>query len=334
MADGGWQMADGGWQMADEGGNSDRSSSASVRVPLIVIVGPTAAGKTALSVRLAAALGGEIISADSRQIYRGMDIGAAKATAAERGRVPHHLLDIVDPDRALTLAEYQTMAYTLIAEIHARGQVPFLVGGAGQYVRAVIEGWGIPKVAPQPALRAELETQAAAAGSEALHARLAAWDPTAAARIDHRNVRRVIRALEVCLVSGRPITELQRKTPPPYRILQIGVTRPRPELYARIDARVDRMIADGLVAEVERLAAAGYDWQLPAMSGLGYRQIGQHLRGEISLDEAIALIKRQTRRFVRQQYTWFSLDDPVIRWVDPGETPFEAVLALAHDFLA
>ena len=287
---------------------------------LVVIIGPTAAGKTVLSIELAAASGGEIVSADSRQVYRGMDIGTAKATAGERARVPHHLLDVVDPDQVLTLAEYQRLAYAAIAGIHARGRLPFLVGGTGQYVRAVIEGWSIPAIAPQPEVRAELAAWANTAGAEALHRRLAALDPAAAARIDHRNVRRVIRALEVCLVSGKPISELQRKAPPPYRIVQIGVTRPRPELYARIDARVDRMIEAGLVDEVRRLAAAGCGWDLPAMTGLGYRQIGQHLCGQISLDQAIALIKKDTRRFVQQQYNWFRPDDPGIEWVDPSST--------------
>lgn len=285
---------------------------------VVAVVGPTAAGKTALSLALAQALGGEIVSADSRQIYRGMDIGTAKATAEEQARAPHHLLDIVDPDQILTLAEYQRLAYAAIADIHARGRLPLLVGGTGQYVRAVLEGWRIPEVAPQPDLRAALEAEAAVHGAEALHARLAALDPIAAGRIDPRNVRRVIRALEVCLATGRPISELQTKSPPPYVVAQIGVTRPRPELYARIDARVERMIAAGLVDEVRCLADAGYDWDLPAMTGLGYRQIGQYLRGEITLDEAIALIKRGTRRFVQQQYNWFRPGDPAIRWVDPG----------------
>ncbi len=304
----------------DEGASAGLGlSSLVVRHPsIIVIVGPTAAGKTALSIELAQALGGEIISADSRQIYRGMDIGTAKATPAERAAVPHHLLDVVAPDQVLTLAEYQQMAYAAIDAILARSRLPFLVGGTGQYVHAVVEGWSIPAVAPQPELRVELEAKAQAAGADALHAWLARLDPAAAARIDHRNVRRVIRALEVCLTTGRPITELQQKTPPPYRILQIGVTRPRPDLYARIDARVDRMIAMGLVAEVRGLADAGYDWHLPAMTGLGYRQIGQYLRGEVTLDEAAALIKKGTRRFVQQQYNWFGLADPEIRWVDPG----------------
>ncbi len=288
---------------------------------LIVIVGPTAAGKTALSIPLAEALGGEIVSADSRQIYQGMDIGTAKATPAERSRVPHHLLDIVRPDQVLSVTEYQRLAYAAIDDILRRGRLPFLVGGTGQYVHAVIEGWTIPAVAPQPELRRVLLAQAEAEGAEALHRRLAALDPLAAARIDYRNVRRVVRALEVCLATGRPISAQQRKQPPAYRILQLGVTRPRPELFARVDARVEQMIAAGLVEEVQRLSAAGYGWDLPAMSGIGYRQIGQYLRGEITLAEAVAQIKRQTRRFIHQQNTWFRPDDPAIRWLHPDQTP-------------
>ena len=297
------------------------------RLPLIVIVGPTAAGKTALSLELAEAVGGEIISADSRQIYRGMDIGTAKASPAERARIPHHLLDIVEPDQALTLAEYQHLAYMAIAAVYARGKRPLLVGGTGQYIHAVVEGWRIPAVEPQEELRAALEAEAARTGSVALHTRLAVIDPVAAARIDYRNVRRVIRALEVCLVTGQPISELQRKDPPPYPILQIGVMRPRPDLYARIDDRVDQMLAAGLITEVQRLIAAGYGWHLPAMSGLGYREIGQHLAGEISLAEAAALIKKHTRRLVHQQSTWFRADDPAIRWFDLTQITVSALLA-------
>jgi len=302
--------------------------------PLIVIVGPTAAGKTALSIELAAALGGEIVSADSRQIYRGMDIGAAKATPAEQSRVPHHLLDIVAPDQVLSVTEYQRLAYAAIDAILARGRTPFVVGGSGQYIHAVVEGWNIPAVAPQPELRAALFAEAEREGSAALHGRLAALDPLAAARIDHRNVRRVIRALEVCLAAGRPISELQHRTPPPYRILQIGVTRPRPELFARVDARVDRMLADGLVAEVMRLLAAGYHRDLPALSGIGYRQIVQFLMGELSLAEAVALIKKQTRRFIHQQATWFRPDDPAIRWFDPGRAALAGLQAEISAWLA
>jgi tRNA dimethylallyltransferase len=300
---------------------------------MVVVAGPTAAGKTDLAIALAEVLGGEIVSADSRQIYRRMDIGTAKATPEQRARVPHHLLDVVDPDQVLTLAEYQRLALDAIADIQARGALPLLVGGSGQYVRAVAEGWQIPKVAPDPALRTALEAEAAAAGAEALHTRLAALDPLAAARIDHRNLRRVIRALEVCLATGRPITEIQSRLPLPWRVMWIGVTRPRADLYRRIDARVEEMVARGLVEEVRRLAECGYGWELPAMTGLGYRQIGAHLRGEIELREAIALIEKATHRFVQQQYNWFRLDDPAIKWVDPGAMATSDIVRVLLDFL-
>ncbi|MBE2235990.1 MAG: tRNA (adenosine(37)-N6)-dimethylallyltransferase MiaA [Anaerolinea sp.] len=294
---------------------------------LIAIVGPTAVGKTAISLRLAGDLDGEIISADSRQIYRGLDIGTDKASPAQQAQVPHHLLDVVAPDQVLTLAQYQRAAYAAIDEIHARGRQPLLVGGTGLYVRAVLEGLGIPEVAPDEPLRLELEAYAASHGSLALHARLAALDPTAAAAIDQRNVRRVIRALEVCLVAGRPISELQTAAPPPYRLLRIGLTRPREALYARIDQRVDEMMARGLLAETQRLLDAGYAPQLPALTGLGYRQMIQYLHGELDYDAAVATIKQQTHRFVRQQSTWFRLDAPQIAWFDLQEVGYEAVLA-------
>jgi tRNA dimethylallyltransferase len=284
--------------------------------PLIVIVGPTAVGKTRLALRLAQEFGGEIISADSRQVYRGMDIGTAKPTLEERHRVPHHLIDLVAPDEAFTLAQYQELAYDAIGDVLVRGKLSFLVGGTGQYVRAVVEGWGIPRVPPNEGLRAELYRQAEIEGEEALHARLQEVDPAAAERIDSRNVRRVVRALEVYLETGQPISELQCEKPPPYRILQIGLTMERQELYQRIDERVDRMVEEGLVEEVRGLVEQGYSYDLPSMSGLGYQQIGMYLRGEVSLEEAVQLIKRHTRRFVRHQYNWFRLDDAAIRWFD------------------
>lgn len=279
--------------------------------PLVVIVGPTAVGKTAVSLHLAEALGGEIVSADSRQVYRGMDIGTAKATPDECARVPHHLIDVVDPDETLTLAEFQRLAYAAIDDILARGRLPLLVGGSGQYVRAVVEGWGVPEVAPQERLRAALELLS----SDELARWLAVLDPVAARRIDRRNRRRVIRALEVTLVTGRPISAQQRKSPPPYRILRVGLTLARPSLYQRIDARVERMMERGLLDETRRLAER-YGWDVPAMSGLGYGQLGAYLRGEMALDEAVAAIKRETRRFVRQQANWFKPDDPAIHWFD------------------
>jgi tRNA dimethylallyltransferase len=298
-----------------------------------VIVGPTAVGKTALSLRLGHLLDAEVVSADSRQVYRGMDIGTAKPTSEERGLVPHHLVDVVDPDEPFGLAQYQTMAYVAIDDILARGRLPLLVGGSGQYVWAVVEGWGIPRVPPDQALRDELYRQAEMQGAEVLHARLRALDPIAAERIDSRNVRRVIRALEVCLRTGKRISDLQRRRPPPYRILQIGLTMPRQSLYRRIDERVDRMLAVGLVAEVQSLVARGYDYALPSMSGLGYRQIGDYLRGEISLDEAVRLIKRETRRFVRQQYNWFRLDDGRIHWFDVEVTSPEEIEMAVQEFV-
>ena len=302
--------------------------------PLIAIVGPTGIGKTTLGIALAQTFAGEIISADSRQIYREMNIGTAKPTPAERAAAPHHLVDIVPPDAVLTLAEFQERAFATIADIHARGKLPLLVGGTGQWVKAVIEGWGIPRVPPDPALRARLQAEADAIGAEAFHAKLAAVDPAAAAKLDFRNVRRVIRALEVYLKTGIPISKHQQKTPPPYRILQIGLTMPREQLYRRIDARIEAMMAAGFLAEVESLLERGYGLNLPSMSGLGYRQLGRHLRGEISLAEAVALTKKETRRFIRQQYNWFRLDDPAIRWIDVSvEDAISVAAALCADFL-
>ncbi len=294
---------------------------------LLAIVGPTAVGKTTISLQLASELGGEIVSADSRQIYRGLDIGTDKASPAQQAQIPHHLLDVVDPDQVLTLAEYQRVAYAAIDGIHGRGGLPLLVGGTGLYVRAVLDGLGIPETPPDEALRAELESYAAEQGAAALHARLAALDPVAAGRIDYRNVRRVVRAMEVCLVTGQPISQLQTAAPPPYRIVRIGLTRPRDALFARIDQRVDEMLARGLLAETQRLLDYGYFPQLPALTGLGYRQMIQFLLGETSYDEAVAAIKQQTRRFVRQQYTWFRLDDSRIAWFDLEEVGISEILA-------
>jgi tRNA dimethylallyltransferase len=279
--------------------------------PLIVILGPTAVGKTWVSLQLAEALDGEIVSADSRQVYREMDIGTAKATPVQRAQVPHHLIDVVGPDETLTLAQFQRLAYSAIDGILSRARLPFLVGGSGQYVRAVVEGWSVPEVAPQERLRAALD---ALDGDE-----LARWlevlDPVAAGRIDRRNRRRMIRALEVTLVTGRPISAQQGKSPPPYRILQVGLALARPLLYERLDARVDRMMAAGLLEETRRLAER-YGWDVPAMSGLGYAQLGAYLRGEMALEESVAEIKRETRRFVRHQSNWFKRNDPKIHWFD------------------
>jgi len=298
---------------------------------VLVIVGPTAVGKTALSIRLGQAFGGEVISADSRQVYRYMDIGTAKPTKAEQAALRHHLIDVIEPDGEITLAHYQRLAAQAIDDVWARGKLPMLVGGTGLYVRALLEGWTVPKVPPNKALRARLLQEADRDGHEALHARLAAVDPATAEKIDARNVRRVIRALEVYSETGTPISALQQKRPPDYRLLKIGLTRPRPALYARIDARIDRMMEQGLVKEVGWLVDQGYGYDLPAMSGLGYQQIGRYLRGEVSLDEATALIKRQTRRFVRQQYNWFRLSDASIHWLDMDDLNESNAIEMVRD---
>jgi tRNA dimethylallyltransferase len=285
--------------------------------PLVALVGPTAVGKTELSLRLCEQNGGEVVSADSRQIYRGMDIGTAKATAAEQARVPHHLLDVRDPDQVLTLAEYQQHAYAAIDAIHRRGRVPFLVGGSALYVRAVTAGLRIPEAPPNPQLRAALEADLARDGLPALAARLGAIDPLTAGQIDLRNPRRVLRALEIVLITGHPKAALEGAEPPPYRILTVALTRERSALHRRIDARVEQMVAGGLVAETQRLLAAGYTPTLPAMTSLGYREIIAYLAGELELAEAITRIQIETHRFVRHQMTWFRKMAGLV-WFDLG----------------
>jgi tRNA dimethylallyltransferase len=273
-----------------------------------------------MAVQLAERLNGEIVSADSRYLYRHMDIGTAKPSAADRARVPHHLIDVTDPDQAWSLSQYQTAAFRAIADVHARGKLPLLVGGTGQYVKAVVEGWQPPPGAQDDGnLRAELQKRLGSEGLDALVAQLRALDPASAREIDTLNPRRVVRALEVVLATGRSFVAQRRRLPPPLAITVVGLTLPRPMLYARIDARVDAMIQLGLVAEVEALVARGYGWDLPAMSAIGYRQIGAHLRGELSLAEAVAQIKRDTRVFVRRQTNWFKPDDPTLLWFDVSQ---------------
>ena len=300
--------------------------------PLIVILGPTAVGKTSLSLDLAARFNGEIVGADSRQIYQGMDIGTAKPSAEEQARVPHHLVDIQPPDKQMALATYQQMAFSVIDEIHRRGRVPFLVGGSALYLRAVTEGLQIPEVAPNPALRSELEGFAHENGRAALHARLQASDPVAAAQIHPNNLRRVIRALEIVQTTGRRKSDLEAATPPPYRILKIGLDLPRPLLHERIDQRVHDMVEAGLVEEMASLLAAGYSADLPALSSLGYQEIAAYLHGDITLAAAVERIQIETHRFVRHQYTWFRRI-PDIHWFDTTEYPRPAIQKLVADFL-
>jgi tRNA dimethylallyltransferase len=276
------------------------------RTPLLAVVGPTAVGKTALAIGLAQRLGGEVVSADSRQVYRGMDIGTAKPTPAERAAAPHHLLDVAEPDDEFSLATYQDLASAAIHDISGRGKLPILVGGTGQYLAAVLQGWQLPRVAPDPALRARLEAEAAEHGAEALHARLARVDPAAAASIMASNVRRVVRALEVYELTGQPISTQRAVQAPPYHARTLWLTLPAPALYERIDLRVDAMVTGGLVDEVRGLVARGYGWELPAMSSLGYREFRAYLAGESTLEEAVQRLKYNTHAFARRQKGWFA----------------------------
>ena len=289
------------------------------KLPLIVIVGPTAVGKTSVSIDLAERLDGEIVSADSRLLYRGMDIGTAKPTQEEMRDVPHHLIDMAEPDETWSLAVYQRNAYRVIDEIHARGKSPFLVGGTGQYVRAIIEGWQIPPQAPDYGLREALNRWAEEIGAEGFHRRLEVLDSEAAENIDYRNVRRVVRAIEVILRTGERFSDLRRKQECPYNPIILGIHRTREELYQRIDQRIDLMLEAGLVEEVSGLLEAGFAPELPTMSAIGYGEIIQYLQGKIPYEEAVALIKRNTRIFVRRQANWFKPDDPRIQWFDVND---------------
>lgn len=288
--------------------------SQEVEFPLVVICGPTAVGKTAAATELAERVGGEIVAADSRTIYRQMDIGTAKPTPEQRARVRHHLLDVANPDEIITVAVYRRMARAAIQEIRARRKTPILVGGTGLYIRAVVDGFTIPEVPPDPSLRQHLEEVERHAPG-ALHARLSAADPVAAARIHPRNVRRLIRALEVFEHTGRPISTQQRRADPVGRIVQIGLTVNRGALYRHIDERVDAQIAAGLIHEVRNLLARGHDPSLPALQGLGYKEIIEYLGGKVTLEEATRRLKRNTRRYAKRQYTWFRRDAR-IRWLE------------------
>jgi tRNA dimethylallyltransferase len=286
--------------------------------PLVVLTGPTAVGKTEASIQLAERLQGEIVSADSRLFYRGMDIGTAKPTPDELMRVPHHLIDIASPGEVWSLALYQEAARQAMDGIHARRHLPLLVGGTGQYVRCVYQGWQMPAVEPNPHLREILNSWGEQIGPEGLHARLAAIDPDAAAHMEPRNLRRSVRALEVILTTGRRFSEQRQSGESPYRLLLLGITRPRDELFARVDARIDAMLASGWLEEVQSLLDQGYDPSLPAFSAIGYRELAAVLQRRSTLGEAVMLIKRQTRIFVRRQANWFKLSDPNIHWFDAG----------------
>lgn len=287
--------------------------------PLILIVGPTAVGKTELAIQLAEQLNGEIISADSRLFYRGMDIGTAKPSRVELARVPHHLIDIANPDETLSLAMFQQKARDTIADIHTRNLLPFLVGGTGQYIRAVTQGWTTPEVKPDEKLRGALEKMKEQRGLEWLHDGLRTLDPESAEKIDARNYRRTIRALEVILTTGKKFSEQRGQSDSPYHLITVGLIRPRVEIYQRVDERIDLMFANGFIDEVKGLLEKGYSPTLPGMSAIGYRECVSVIKGELTTEQAKAEMKRITRVFVRRQANWFKESDPQIRWFHPNE---------------
>jgi tRNA dimethylallyltransferase len=270
---------------------------------LIVVAGPTGVGKTMLGVELAKRFGGEVINADSRYLYRGFNIGTAKPSADEQQGMPHHLIDILDPVDDFSLARYQELTNAAIEDVLQRGRLPLLVGGTPLYVNAVIEGWKIPKVPPQPEIRQRLEREADVEGVEAFSARLAEIDPVAAER-SGVNLRRIIRALEIFEVTGERMSDLEGKGPRPYQTLELGLSLSRPLLHDRLDRRVDDQVRLGLVEEVANLLEAGVPRDAPAMSSIGYRQLLPYLDGEQTLDETIAQLKHDTHRYVRHQETW------------------------------
>ena len=301
---------------------------------IVAIIGATATGKSDLAIQVAEWFRGEVVSVDSRLIYRGMDIGTAKPTRAERARVPHHLIDVVEPDETWSVARFQSAVSALIPEIVARDRLPILVGGTGQYMRAILQGWRPP---PRPAdrrIRARLEAEVEAGRGGELVERLKRVDPSSAETIDLRNPRRVIRALEIYEATGVPASQQRGRSPTPFRATCVGLTLPRPELYERIDARIDRMIEAGLVDEVRGLLAQGFSRASPSMSAIGYREIAAHLEGAMTLEEAVRRMRQATRLFVRRQANWFRATDPSICWFTPAEGYEAGVVEWLHGELS
>jgi len=302
--------------------------------PLIVIVGPTAVGKTQTAISLAQRLDGEIISADSRLFYRGMDIGTAKPSVEERGGIPHHLIDVAEPADTWSLAAFQAKAVEIIQEIQGRKKLPFLVGGTGQYIHAVVDGWVIPAQEADLRLRSVLELWAKEIGADGLFRKLRIIDPEAASHIEYQNIRRTVRALEVIFLTGKKFSAQRTKGGTLYNVLMVGLNRPRSELYERIDLRIDNMISSGLVEETRKLLTEGYSPNLPAMTAIGYREAVGYLQGTLTRDEAVTLMKRATRQFVRRQANWFKETDPQINWFNMDDKVADRVEKLIREYLS
>ena len=309
-----------------------KMSQQTTKIPVIFIVGPTASGKTDAGIRLAKAIDGEIVSADSRYLYRGMDIGTAKPTMDERQGIPHWLIDVADPDETWSLSLFCKAADEAIRDIYSRGKRPVLVGGTGQYVRAILDGWDIPEGEPDHRLRNVLERWGREIGAEELHRKLACIDPEAAEKIEWQNMRRTVRAMEVIFMSGKKFSAQRTTKEPLYKALIFGMKRDRSVLYQRIDLRVDRMLERGLVEETAALLSKGYSPSLPSMSAIGYKEVCDYLSNKTSLEEAAQLIKFRTHNYVRRQANWFKASDPAINWIDPNEIDSPETLKIIGEF--
>ncbi len=286
--------------------------------PLAAIVGPTASGKSELALAVARRLPVEILVADSRQVYRGMDVGTAKPSRADQAAVRHHLLDLVSPDEPFTVAQWVAAAQSAVDDTAGRGGWPMLVGGTGLYITALVDGFDFASQAWSPEIREQIAAELETSGLAALAARLADLDPETAARTDPRNPRRVLRALERALAGG--VGERPRREPYPGRLALVGLARPREVLYRRIDERAAAIFASGLLDEVRGLLDAGYGQELTPMTGHGYREAARHLVGEWSLDEAIARTARRTRQYAKRQLSWFRRDTRIV-WLPAGDGP-------------
>ena len=281
---------------------------------LLMLVGPTGSGKSSLAIQLALALDTDIISADSRYLYRQLNIGTAKPTPGELSRVRHHMVDCADLDSPWSIGEYKSSVEKIIPELNSNSKIPLMVGGTGQYIRAFSQNWQIPEIEPDNHLRVVLEKIGEEIGFEKMYENLAVIDPEAAKFIDHRNYRRTIRALEVFLSTGKRFSELRTKGESRFDLLILGLAWERQELYERIDERIEKMLEEGFIQEVEGLLAAGYRENLDRMGVIGYSELTSYLDGLISLEEAVALIKRNTRKYVRRQANWFKPNNPEITW--------------------
>lgn len=305
----------------------------SAKPKIVVLCGPTGIGKTAVGLELSEKFGGEIVGADSMQVYRHMDIGTAKPTPAERRRVAHHMVDVADPDEDFDAVLFSKQARAAIAQVIRRGRVPFVVGGTGLYIKALLHGL-FQSESVDPAIRDRLKQEAAQNGGAALYERLQKIDPGTADRLHPNDSFRIIRALETVESTGKAISELHQQhgfADDPFNALKIGLQMDRPKLYERIDRRVDLMIAAGLVQEVEKLLAAGYGAELKSMQSIGYRHVVDFLTEKLTWEECVRTLKRDTRRFAKRQFTWFGAD-PLIQWYETDR--LEEITRQVDGFLA